>query len=95
MQSWGLNDASFGGLSSYNVTVMVLSHLLRHGHVLAPGGQEAAEEGEAGPSQPPPPPCNNLANLLLSFCRYFGSDFNCDAQIICLSSPVSHRAVAL
>eukprot|EP00884_Botryococcus_braunii_P007183 jgi/Botrbrau1/16466/Bobra.0142s0060.2 len=72
----GLNEVYMGGLSSYSVTLMVISHLLQSGYQLV---------RECGlPAHLPQPggASSDCGNLLIGFLERFGRHFNYEKQAV-------------
>lgn len=73
-----LNEVFTGGLSSYSIVNMVMTHLLCMGYQLpnlpGPVGNGPGYWGSLVPA--PEQPEADLGALLLSFFDYFGSSFN-------------------
>jgi DNA polymerase sigma len=74
----GLNEVHQGGLSSYSVTLMVISHLQRSGFQLVrdagvPPHRQLATGGNAP---------HDLGELLLGFLKFFTEDFNYARQAV-------------
>lgn len=73
----GLNEVFVGGLSSYSVTLMVMSHLLQSGFRLL-------HEGGSLPSLWPPLESElpDLGTLLLGFLEWFGHIFSYEDRAV-------------
>ena len=83
VQTWELNDAGRGGLSSHALSILVMVLLGRKGHSLDPAGGQAGPAGNddgPDPAQPQHQPCHNLAEVLHAFCEFFGKEVDYDTS---------------
>lgn len=87
----GLNEVFVGGLSSYSVTMMVMSHLLLSGFRLLREGC-----GESNPWPTPEPEIPDLGLLFMGFLEWFGHIFSYEDQAVSVErvSPVHAGSLA-